>query len=295
MALASSTVTATSLASLLETTYRPRMALATTESMNIANKFDAEGTERIANGMVIRKVAAKNRITAAVGDHLDTADMTFEADTEAAVTLSPTFIYGAVGLSKHSQTRLLASAEYQRGVREQLTRTLSEEIDETAGELGDNLATSVIGGAQNLDKTLLLSGMAILRENAKRYYNPSTREGTAYLCVHPRQMHHLYSIAEIANANLRGDGANPNVSGVLVEAWGLNVGISGNVVNSGGFLHNMLFLKEAFALGYNERPQLAPEQWNGLTLLLMSYAEFGVVEVWDEYGVDIRTNNTAIS
>lgn len=295
MALASSTVTATSLSNLVETVYRPRMALATSEAMEIANKFDDgnEGVEKMANSLVIRKILAKNRVTAAAGDHLAAENMTFEADTETNITVSPTFIYGAVGLSKHSQTRLLASAEYQKGVREQLVRTLKEEIDETAGELGDNLATSVIGGAQNLDKSLLLSGLAILRENSKRYYSPG--KNTAYLRVHPRQMHHLYSIAEIANANLRGDSDNPNVTGVLVEAWGLDIGISGNIVNSGGFLHNMLFLKEAFVLAYNERPQLAPEQPNGLAMLLMSYAEFGVAEVWDEYAVDVRTNNTAIS
>lgn len=273
----------------IETVWSPRIFLDTTEEMSIGNKFLSNSDldiSKVAGGLVIRKVAAKSAVQAAGTVELDTAGgMTFEVDAETAVTLSPTFRYSAVAVTKQVQTRYMAFPKYDKAVREQFLRTLAQDIDQECGGLGDNL--SVTTGAANLDAALIRGALGLLRTNAQREYKIG--KITAVLRIHPSQAANLYGIAEITNANLRGDSDNPNVTGMLVEAWGCDVDITGNIVNSGGNRHNMLFVKPAFALGYNEEPQLAKPQENGLATLIMAFADAGAVELYDNYAVDIQT------
>lgn len=286
--------TTTTLASLLETQYRPRMSLATSEEMMIGNNFEdaTEGVEKIGNAVVIRKVLAKNATTiAGTSASYDAGALTYEADTEQAITVSPTSKYGAVALSRMDLNRLLASAEYQKDVRTQLVRALSEAADIDCGALANSLSTAIVGsGAVDIDKTLLLSALAQLRTNAKRYAPPNGEQ--AYLVVHPLQFDNLLAIPEVTQAQMRGDSANPNVSGMVWDAWGLKCAISGNVVESGGAKHNLLHIKQSHVLGWTEKPMVLEPQASGLATLLISYAEYGVAEVWDEYAVDVQTKTT---
>lgn len=289
MASAFSNQTTTQFANHLETVWRPRLSLDTSEMMEIANNFEDAEVEKIANSLVIRKVLPKttNKVAGTVA--LDAGGMTFEQETETAATMTPQFGYCALAVNQQSQVRMLNKPAYSAAVREQFLRSLPEQIDNDAGGLMDDLATNVVGSsATNISKDLILQAAGILRGAAKRYYRPG--KDLAYLRIAPTQMRYLYNIDAITNANLRGDGDNPNVTGVLVEAWGIDLGISGNIVSSGSAFHNPLHVRQAFALGYNAKPQMAPPQNNGLAALLMGFAEWGVVEVYDSFAVDLQTS-----
>lgn len=288
MALASSVVNTGDFTNHLETVWSPRIMLDTTEEMSIGNKFLSNSDldiQRVANSLIVRKVAAKNAVAAGANAELDTSALTFETDAETASSFSPAFYYSAVAVSKQVQARYIAYPKYDRAVRTQFLRALAQQIDADCGGLGDNLSVTV--SDVNLSAALIRQALGSLRTNAQRMYK--TGDVTAVLRIHPSQQQHLYGIAEIANANLRGDGDNPNVTGMLVKAWGCDVDITGNIVSSGGNRHNMLFVKEAFVLAYNEEPQLAKPQDNGLATLIMAFTDFAAGELYDNYAVDIQT------
>lgn len=284
--------TTTQVANLLETQYRKRMMLDTSERMIIASDFaDAtEGLQKLGNAIVIRKVATKAAQTGTATSAMDPTGLTWEQDTENVVTCSPTFRYCAYSLNKPAQTRLLADSEFKRAVKEQMTRGLAEAVDLSAGDLAASLTTSVVGsGAVNLDQSLILDALGKLRTNAKREFTPG--ETNAFFNVHPKQLSQLFGISNYMNAQFRGESNGPVKTGVVVPGWGLNIKISGNVDDSGGALHNLMHVRDAFAIGYNGKPQLEPEQPYGLDLLLLSWVEAGVVEVFDEYAADVQTSN----
>lgn len=288
MALSGSVVNTGDFTNHLETVWSPRIFLDTTEEMAVGNKFLSNGdleVQKIANGLYIRKVAAKTTNQAADNAELDSANMTFETDAETAVQVDPTFRYAAAAISPIVQARYMAYPKYDKAVRQQFLRSLAADIDTECTGLGDNL--SITAADTNLSAALIRQALGLLKTNAAREYKIG--KVTAILRIHSSQAQHLYGIPEITNANLRGGSDFPNVSGMLVEAWGCDVDITGNITSSGGNRHNMLFLKQAFALGYNQEPKLAPPQDNGLATLIMAFADCGAVELYDNYAVDIQT------
>ena len=288
MALSGSVVNTGDFTNHLETVWSPRIFLDTTEEMAVGNKFLSNGDleiSKIANGLYIRKVAAKTTNQAADNAELDSANMTFETDAETAVLVDPTFRYAAAAISPIVQARYMAYPKYDKAVRQQFLRSLAADIDTECTGLGDNLSVTV--SDTNLSAALIRQAVGLLKNNAQREYKIG--KVTAVLRIHSSQTQHLYGIPEVTNANLRGDKANPNVTGILVEVWGCDVDITGNITSSGGNRHNMLFLKEAFALGYNQEPKLAPPQDNGFATLIMASADCGAAELYDNYAVDIQT------
>ena len=288
MALSGSVVNTGDFTNHLETVWSPRIFLDTTEEMAVGNKFLSNGDleiEKVASGLYIRKVAAKTTNQVAGTIELDSGTMTFETDAETAVLVSPTFRYAASAITKQVETRYMAFPKYDKAMRQQFLRSLAADIDTECTGLGDNLSQTV--SDTNLSAPLIRQAVGLLKTNAQRVFKIG--KVTAVLRIHSSQAQHLYGIPEITNANLRGDKANPNVTGMLVEAWGCDVDITGNITSSGGNRHNMLFVKEAFALGYNAEPKLAPPQDNGLATLIMAFADCGAAELYDAYAVDIQT------
>jgi hypothetical protein len=262
----------------------------TSEEMLIANKFMQNSdldVEKMGNLLYIRKVAAKttnklaNNTTA-----LDAESLTFEADTETAVSVSPQFAYSAAAFNEDVKQRLMAFPKLEKAVKQQFVRSMTAQIDADAGGLGDGLSNTV--SDTNLSAALIRQALGTLRTNAQREYKTG-KVGSAVLRIHPSQQQHLYGIPEINNAELRGDGDNPNVTGLLVKAWGCDVDISGNIESSGGNRQNLLFIKQAFALLYNAEPQLQAPYQDGLATVVIGFCDYGVVEVYDAYAVSVRT------
>lgn len=286
--------TTTQVANLLETQYRRRFSLDTTERLIICGEgaFEdaTEGLSKLGNAIVLRKIAPKAAQTGIATSAMDPTGLTWEQDTEVTVTVSPTFRYCAYSLNKPAQTRLLADAEFKRGVREQMTRGLAEAVDLSAGDLAASLATNIAGsGAVNLDQSLILETLGKVRTGAGRYMTPGVTD--VWFDVHPKQLHHLFGISNYMNAQFRGEMNGPVKTGVVVPGWGCTFRISGNVDDSGGALHNFAHVKESHAIGWNEKPQLLPEQPYGLDLLLIAFTEAGVAEVYDAFAADCQTSN----
>jgi hypothetical protein len=284
-----SVVTTTHFTNYLETRWSPRLLMDTSEEMLLANMFMQNSdldVEKLGNLLYIRKVAAKTTNKVAGTAALDAEALTFETDTEVAVSVSPQFAYTAGAFTEAVKQRLMAYPKLEKAVRTQFVRSMTAQIDADAGGLGDGLSNSV--SDVNLSAALIRQALGTLRTNAQREYKTG-KVGGAILRIHPSQQQHLYGIIEISNAELRGDSDNPNVTGLLVKAWGCDVDISANIESSGGNRQNLLFIKQAFALVYNAEPQIQAPYQDGLATVVIGFCDYGVAEIYDEYAVSIRT------
>lgn len=285
----STVVTTTHFTNYLETKWAPRLLLDTTEEMLIGNQFMSGSdldVERVGNQTYVRKVAAKTVNKAAGTVALDSESMVFEADTETAVLVSPQFGYCAAVYSEQVQQRLMAFPKLEKAVRTQFLRALAAQIDADCGGLASDISGS--SADVNLGGALIRAALGTLRANAQREYRTG-KVGSAILRIHPNQQQHLYGIPEIANADLRGDSDNPNVTGLLVKAWGADVDISGNIESVSGQHQNMLFIKQAFCLLYNAEPQFEPPQREGLATIVSAFSDWAAAEIYDNYAQRILT------
>lgn len=282
----------TELANILEQTWRPRFALEANEEMVIGRNFDgADGVTKIGNTLNISKIAVKSANNLSTTAQVDAGALTFETDTESNIAVTVRDDYSAVSLGRPGQARMLRSVDFQAGVKQQLMAALMTGIDVQCGALVPSLATNIVGsGVVNITKSLLLSAIGKLVASAKEKYKIG--QTTAYLCVYSLQADDLLAIPDITAADVRGDRVNPNVTGRIWPAYGLEVGESGNISTSGGAAHNFLHVRESHVLAYNEEPNPLDPQMNGLAMLFIAFASYGVGEVFDEWAVDMQSQTT---
>lgn len=295
MALATlqSTTTQLALTTYIRQRWSKRFMLDTSEQMAIANVFSGGVGERIEGRLTIRKVGTVTAIKAAGTASLDTTSLTYEQDTETSVNVDPQFAYAAAAYTKPVMTRMLEFPEYMKAKREQFMRALALVEDIDAGALMDDLSTSVVGGAlATFTQDLFFQALGELRYNCQREYATGDPSSVAHLRLHPKQQRYAYAIAAISQAHIRGDSANPMVTGRLNEALGVDIKITGNIVNSGGAFHNPLFIEDAFVRALNLDADFMPEQWNGLALQIIACKEYGLAELYDNYATDIQTVNS---
>src|SRR3970040_1936662 len=96
-------VTTTHFTNFLETRWAPLLTTDTSEEVLIANKFMAGSdldVDKLGNLLYVRKVAAKTTNKIAGTAAVDAESLTFEADTETAVSVSPQFAYTAAAGSQ---------------------------------------------------------------------------------------------------------------------------------------------------------------------------------------------------
>jgi hypothetical protein len=282
-------ITTTHFTNFLETRWAPRLLLDTSEEMSIANKFMTGAdldVDKVGNQLYVRKIATKatNKVAGTVA--LDLAALTMESDTEVAVSMTPQFAYCAATISEQVKQRLMAYPAFEKAIRTQFLRSMSTTIDVDAGGLASDLSISVPD--VNISAALIRDALGQLRANAQREYKTG-KAGLAILRLHHSQQKHLYGIPEINNAELRGDSDNPNVTGLLVKAWGADVDITGNIESDGGNRQNMLFIKQAFALVYNAEPQLVAPQPTGIATFIGGFCDYAVGEIYDNYALRIPT------
>jgi hypothetical protein len=249
--------------------------------MAIGNDFDSGQLEMIGDTAYVRiipKITASRLATTDQG-----SSPTYHTGTVLRATVTPYFSYGAVELPDHLLSKLGApeSAALEAGYRKQLLAALDEDVDSLCGDLGPSIST--VKGPANGDKSLILDMQTSLATNSKNHVVVGQTE--VHLKYHPSQIKYIGNIAEFANANTRGDSANPNVKGVILKAWGMTFTETGSIDFSGGFYWNMMFAPLYAILAWNLKPRVKVPQDFELTKRLFGECESGPAEVFDEDAV----------
>lgn len=258
------------------------------EEAKIAADFDKpQNVEVTGSLLTVRIVPRITAITAANTDQLDPPSLTYETASILTVTDSPTFSYGVVALPKNLTDRLGGSdtAGLTSSYRKLMLGMLNQAVDADAGSLASGIST--VKGPGNFDKSQILDMQTALATNSRNHVEVGRTE--MHLRYHPSQIKYIGNIAEFANANQRGDDANPNVRGVILKAWGMTFAETGNILFSGGFYWNMLYASSYAVLAYNQTPVVDDGEEYGFTTLIKGHADYLNVEVFDEDAVTFKS------
>lgn len=256
------------------------------EDMVFANSVTER--DRLYNKLHIRKIGQFTPQTIGQYPTTDGTTLSYSAAADTEVTLIPTANYVAVALhrSQLAQMNVDPRAEFRQSVEQ----ALAQKIDNTTLQYVAQLVTTVAGGASvGIDRALLLNTLSALRTAARMAVQPGTSD--IRLVIHPNQIASVMSIPEITSANLRGDGENPNVKGIVLKGLGITYDVSGNVYNDGTVLHNPLYVKSAFGISWNERPSVMAQEFE-LQSRIIAYCNYGFNIIWDDRAADLKTKTT---
>lgn len=217
------------------------------------------------------------------------SSLTFVANTESEVTVTPGATVVPVEVSAHTISRMQNDPDDM--LKRSIEMSLAEGVDVAGLALVSALTTNIVGsGATNLTKSDILDGLQKLAAGAKMYFKPGKTD--AICIVHANQVDDILSISDITNAQFRGDSANPGVSGWVAKAFGCKFYETGNVATSGGTAYNVMFIPRAFTISYNQRPTVKSEDFQ-LTKRIIGWTDYGVATVRDQYAVQLLSSSAA--
>jgi hypothetical protein len=148
--------------------------------------------------------------------------------------------------------------------------------------------SQVTGGAQNNDKALMLDALQTLVVSGKSAFKAGKTR--AHFRIINTQFKASLTISDVSDASIRGDNQSGVTKGWISKLWNCSFDESGNVYTSGGIAFNMLYLPLAEAIAFTQKPMLLPPQSDELLIREIALMEFGVGEIFDEYGVVMKTN-----
>lgn len=220
-------------------------------------------------------------------DTTNTADMTdaltFQANTETEQTISPGTVDLNTSINENQAKRMMVDP--QDVLRVSIEKAFAQKIDQdlatlfTSAVLG---ATGAYGSA--LDLTTILNAKARLGKNTKEYGD----DMIFFAYAHENEPAVL-STNNLISAQIRGDGANPAVSGRVVDAFGIRWLKTGNVRNSGGGFNNGMWVKRGIGVGFNIKAYVKTQE-HGHGTWLLGLADYGYVTVRDAYIANAKSN-----
>lgn len=264
--------------------WSPELGLDPSEETKIADwVMEAPGVEKIGNLLTLRKIPVFTAQTyTPSASAAQRANLNFNVGTTPVVTVSPTGKYSAVGLEPGMKNRAIHDGAYRNAYKARVMASLKEAQDIALFALGATLSSTV--SQADIDDAMVRTALGQLAANAKGKF---TEDSVKLLVVHPNELKNVWNIPAIKEYQIRGTiGAAVNAK---LNAYGLVWRESGNVLNNAGSYYNPLLLKDAWVIGWNEKPHFLDVQWDGLSENYIAYEEFGVAEYFDSSGVALVT------
>jgi hypothetical protein len=265
--------------------WSPELGLDPSEETKIADwVMEAPGVDKIGNLLTLRKIPVFTAqtygpVSASSGQR---ANLNFNTGTQTAVTVTPVGKYSAVGLEPALKNRAVHDGAFRNAYKSRVMASLKEAQDIALFALAANLSNTVTQA--DIDDAAVRTALGALATTAKGKF---TEDAVKLLVVHPNELKNVWNIAAIKEYQIRGTiGSAVNLK---MNAYGLVWRESGNVFTNGASFFNPLLLKDAWVIGWNEKPHFLDVQWDGLTENYIAYEEFGVAEYFDSSGVALVT------
>ena len=265
------------------TLFDAEIGLDPTEETKIADWVATpHGVEKFGATLKLRKIPVFSSQTYTGSTTSTRGFLTYNQNIQSTITVSATGRYSAVGIDRSFINQVINDGNYRTGFKTQLMGTLKEEVDSSLFALASSLSTSE--SQADIDDAMVRTALGDLATNAKGKFSENAMK---LLVVHPTELKNVWNIPAIKEYQIRGTiGAAVNAK---MNAYGLEWRESGKVLNSLGSKYNPLLLKEAWALAWNEKPHILDVQIDGLTENFIGYAEYGVAEWFDAFGVALIT------
>lgn len=274
--MAYSQMNATTNSNDLVSIFSPELGMDPSEETKIADwVMEAPGVEKIGNLLTLRKIPVFTANTySADANNAQRSSLDFNVGTATPVTVSPVGKYSAVGMEPAFKNRAVHDGAFRTAYKSRIMASLKEAQDIALFALGVGVSSTV--SQADIDDAMIRTALGSLAGTAKGKF---TEDATKLLVVHPTELKNVWGIPAIKEYQIRGTiGSAVNLK---MNAYGLVWRESGNVLFSGGSYYNPLLLKDAWVIGWNEKPHILDVQWDGLSENFIAYEEFGVAEYFD--------------
>lgn len=230
--------------------------------------------EKIMNALILRRmgrVAVQTIASTGDGTGFDFSDL-----TPTQVTVSPSWIIAAAAMPDSMKRR--GGDEIDAASAANLDKALSAGLDAYALTVVQASTTTPIGGAgYDIEPIGLRGAVQALNVNSEGNVEPEE----ANLLLSATQIGASLNIPEINQAQQRGDGRSPLVSGRLSNGYGFSFAFSTLVATDGSGHWGVGWKKQGVVYGYNKTP--GPEKQRYLKQdRYMADAEIGVKILYNE-------------
>jgi len=269
--------TGTEAASILRETWDSQFALDPTEEAIVAPLVSQPvGTQRIGSVLHLRKIAAQT-VQSMSASTVQVADnLTYNQNTEAEVQVTPASIYVGIELNPDTLEQIVDDGEAVAAWRKQMMAAITEKIDLDLLALAQSASLTESGAS--FSESLWQSAIGKLAKNAKSKFKIGR---TPYnLVLHPDKLSQALQISALREYQIRGN-QGAATSGSLVTTYGANIEETGQVSVSAGTYYMPIFIKDAWAIGWNAKPKMLEPQNDGLAVRYLAYASYGVAEWFD--------------
>lgn len=264
-------------AEILRETWTSQFALNPTEEAIVAPLVSEPfGVARIGKKLHLRKIAAQTVQTMSASATNNPAGMTFNTNTEADVEVDPVSYYSAIEFNPDTLEQIVDDGAAVAAYRKQLMAALTEKIDYVLLQLAESASLTETGAS--FTEALWQAALAKLAKNAKSKFKIGR---TPYnLVLHPDKLAQALQISALREYQIRGN-AGAAQSGSLVTTYGANIEETGLVSSDGGTYYMPMFIKDAWVLGWNQKPKMLEVQNDGLLTRHIAYVSFGASEYFD--------------
>lgn len=276
--------TSTEAASILKEVWDSQFSLDPTEEAIVAPLVaEPVGVQKIGKKLHLRKIKAISSQTVTASTTLVSDNLTYSTNTEEEIQVTPTAYYAGIELNPDTLNQIIDDGNAIAGWRKQMLAALDEVIDTKLLDLAGS--ASLVESSASFDDATWRAAVAKLAKNAKRKFRIGK---TPYnLILHPDVLAQALNISALKEYQIRGT-AGSATSGSLVTTYGANIEESGLVKNTAGVKYNPLFIQDAWALGWNQKPKMLEPQMDGLVMRFLCYTEFGVAEWFDSSIVSVN-------
>lgn len=233
----------------------------------------------------IRKFAAG--VGQIVSANSEGTDMTFASFPTNPVTLDPTWYF--FGHAWPDSLEFVSGAEIKRGAADDVERGIAAYLENQALALPASLTNFVGNNTYDVDAAGFRAAVATLFNAGKIETEPG--QAQIFGLLGALQHDDAMSIPEFTHADQRGDGQNPNVSGVIGKGNGVNLMFSTLLNSDANGLHGVIWVREAFAHAWNSRIKVETQRYLKQTRV-MADAHLGFTIVHNLRGCGVRTKTT---
>jgi len=241
--------------------------------------------ERGFNQLIVRKIAAGTGATLASTQ--DGTTMTFDSMGPTTITMSPTWLF--TGRSYPDSLPWTAGEDIDADAAADCEGALAAYLDTQLLADVASLTANVGNNATDIDAALWRSALASLYNSAKVLAEPGKSD--IQMLLGALQVDDVLSIPEFTNADQRGDGQNPLVSGMVSKGVGVRANFTTLLSSDGNGLHGVMFVRSAFGYFFNKRPSGERQRYLKQTRV-MADCHVGHNIVHPSRAIDIRTRTT---
>lgn len=254
--------------------------------------------EKVLAGLISQRQKAQGQLTvpfmstvtpsSATAGSMSGQSLTYSAPTEGSATLLPTPYYAAYEVDLPLLVR--AVEDPQGKMQRNLRGAIVAVQDSTAASKVASLTNNLVSAAGGIDKASILAAIKAGASGGKSLWSPRNGSG-AFCVVDVSQIDNFLNVSEIVSAQIRGDRANPAVSGWAATAYGIDFYESGNIYKTGGNAYNVMCLPDAFGFSTNQKETVMLQEF-GMCVRIIAWTDFATNIVRDQYAVQILSPAT---